>query len=90
LFRADSSVGVVPAWSTNRTEQDPIGSLAGSKCLVGQGDTVLFDRTSADKMFGELKLVSEQLPDFLKDSYRGLGYFGSDSITGECDYTCFQ
>jgi hypothetical protein len=74
-------VGRVPLRSTDGTEQNRVGCLAGGQHLVGEGDAVSVDRAAAEQVLAELELAQG-----FEQPLRGGDDLGADPVAGEDDY----
>src|SRR5271167_744554 len=70
----------VPLRSTNRAKQNRISGSAARQRLGWQRRAELFNRGSAKRVFAEFKFVFERFRAVSEDLYRGMRYFGPDSV----------
>ena len=82
--------GVVPLWTTDRTEQHCVAGLTCVDRCLWQWITALVNRNSPHQMRLEGKLVTESLGNAFQDTTSLLDNFGTDAVTGQENNVGFQ
>src|ERR1700723_2726592 len=79
-FRALIERQTIPLRPADRAQQNRVGRTAAGQRLGRQRRAKALDGGSAKSEFAKLKFVFERFRAILQDLYRGMRYFGPDSI----------